>query len=244
MRQQAKDRLMEYKGDPASDSPFVWDDLLSRAANQFATRYKCLYDVTGIDIVSGQALYSTTASYGGTTGNSNIELVCASAYDASGNRHTLDVVSVAAMDDQYPVWRDQAAATAVTAYIPLGMNSLVLYPAPGYASAYDPTGQAPGGLILEGYVIPGNSWGADGAECPLPTDIHDAVIDQAALFRIAQNPTDTNMKRAEMLTAQMRETLGAFESRMWRATIADRHPAYVGSGPVGYAGTDGNPLDF
>ena len=220
----AKDFLREYKGDPAADSPFAWDYLINLVADEMADKFKCLYGSSSGNLVANQTVYNapTVAS-----GPVVTEIAAITLYDSTGTMHAMQMRTRAYMDANHYGWRVCQAGACPRDAVTLGMNLFALFPAPDYSSNFDPTGTVPGGYTVEGAVLPGGSWDNPGAECPLPAQLHPVVVYQTCLYRIAQNPTDMNVKRGEMIQKMMQDKMDTFEGTMLRYTEATRVPSYT-----------------
>lgn len=246
MLAQLQDTLQEPSGIQGASAKFRLSYLLNEATDDIAGKYKCLYGTTSGNLVANQALYSPPSQAAETTQPSIIEIYALECYDSSGNLHTLQPMTVQAMDADYAGWRAWLANSCPYFFVTTAMgSSFVLTPVPNYNSNYDPTGMNPGGYTAEGVVVPGHSWDALTAECPLPTHIHSAVVLQAALARISQNPTKDNIARAPMLERRLQSLLDTFESTVTRYTQATRVPSYAtGQNPGASPGFGFNPLDL
>lgn len=231
--QQAKDKLGEYQGDEQSGSPFAWASLVTSAANQVARKTYCLYAAATLDLVANQSQYGAP-SYGTMTQVELFQINAVTCLDSNSVQHTLAEATVAYMDDAYPTWRTETASTQPRIWINLGANAFVLYNVPSYSLA--------AGLTMEGYAVPGKTWEALTAECPLPGRTHDAIILKACLNRIIQNPTQANMMRVSMLREEYQSQLNDLENEVRNWSQATRSPAYIGENGYGNS-PNFNPLN-
>ncbi|WP_119318999.1 hypothetical protein [Capsulimonas corticalis] len=206
---QGRDLLGEFFGTPGDADPFAWSRLVSTAADEIARATDCFYTTATADLVSGQAEYCAPQI---------TKVKAVSVYDASGARRTIGSATIGGMDEWSGGWRDEAASTPEM-WIPTGLNQIVLYPAPSYSAA--------GGLVLEGYGVPGVGWSAMSAACPLPDRAHMAVVYKAALLRIIQNPTSDNMARRAMLADEFADMKGKLEAETRRQTYPRPLPSSV-----------------
>lgn len=233
--QSAKDNLGEFKGDPMAGSPYQWPAIVTRAANYVASRLRCIYGFAAQDIVSGQSQYGSGTSYSAGSGVV-YEIRNVSVYTADGLRHTIPPISIEKADADFSQWRDQVSGRLPTVYLPLSMTQIVLYPAPNYNYT--------AGIVLEGLWMPGLSWPNDTSECPLPTALHDLVIDYATILRIRQDPTPDNKMRLIGFQQSFQDGMDFAESNAIMFTQATRSPAYIsGIGTMPTSGAD-NPLNM
>lgn len=248
-RQEMLAQLQDAIQEPAGSLGAVYKGrltyLLNRATDDVASKYKCIYGIASANLVANQALYSSPASTAETTQSAIIEIYAVSVYSSTGILNTIPTMTVQGMDAQYAGWRNWQANTCPSFAVTTAVgSSFILTPAPNYNSAYDPTGVNPGGYTVEGIAIPGHSWDALTAECPLPTQIHPAIIDLACLYRISQFPTKDNLTRAQMIREQMQSQFDTFDSTVIRYTQATRVPSYTSGGSYGGNSLDINPLDL
>ncbi|MEO7899633.1 MAG: hypothetical protein ABIZ35_05900 [Capsulimonas sp.] len=201
---QGRDLLGEFFGTAGDADPFAWSRLVSTAADEIARATDCFYTTATADLVAGQAEYCAPQI---------TKVKAVSVYDASGARRTIGSATIASMDGWSAHWRDEAAGTPAT-WVPMGLNQIVLYPAPSYA--------ATGGLVVEGYGVPGVGWAAMSAACPLPDRAHMAVVYKAALLRIIQNPSPENLTRRAMLADEFAGLKGKLEAETRRFAAATR----------------------
>lgn len=242
---QMQETLQESVGSLGAPALFRYSYLLNRAADLFATQYKCMSGSVGANLVEGQVLYPSPTSTAETASVDVIEISAITCYDSSGNLRTLDPTTVPLLDDAYPGWRLWQAQSCPLYAATSAQNEIILTPAPNYNSAYDPTFMIPGGFSIEGIVVPAHSWDASTAECPLPTILHPAVVDHACLLRTIQNPTKDNIARRPMIKDSLQELADAFENANIRFTPATRVPAYITGNNHGASPLYGfNPLDL
>ena len=245
MLAQIIDNLEEPEGTLGSSAKFRLNYLLTRSANYIAGRFNCLYGEAYGNLVANQALYNLPTSMGETTTPIIKEIYAVSVYDNSGQLHTIEMKTIQQMDAEYAGWRLWLANTCPYLAVTTALNQFILTPAPNYASNYDPTYTTPGGYIVEGIILPGHSWDAQTAECPLPSQIHEAVVDQACLYRIDVRPTKDNIARREGLEKRLNEQYDLFETTVDRFTQATRVPSYTtGSNSGASPGFGFNPLDL
>jgi len=236
--------LQEQSGGQGAPAKFRLSYHLNRAANDIAAKYKCLYGYASANLVANQVKYSAPTSTAETANVAVIEVYAVTAYDSAGVLHTMQPATIPGMDSSSPGWRSWGAGTCPSYAVSLGLTSFLLTPAPNYNSVYDPMGITPGGYTVEGPCIPGHSWDALTAECPLPTQIHEAVVALACLYRIVDRPTKENLARVDLLRDLMQSQLDTFESTVVRYTQATRVPAYTTECNAGATpALDFNPLD-
>jgi hypothetical protein len=208
---QGRDLLGEFFGTAGDADPFAWSRLVNTAADEIARATDCFYTTATADLVSGQSEYCAPQI---------TKVKAVSVLDSSGARRTIGSATIQAMDDWSSSWRDETAGTP-SVWIPTGLNQIVLYPAPSYAQV--------GGLVLEGYGVPGASWAAMSAACPLPDRAHMAVVYKSAMLRIIQNPTPENLARRKMLQDEYDGQKGKLEAEVRRFAAAMRSPSYTGA---------------
>ena len=202
---------MQLAGEIESpDADFIWKPIINRLADDVAERTKCLYTSYTQDIVSAQAEYCASQL---------IKLKSVRALDAGGR--VIPLVLTTAVDyDGYGVnWRTSPSTGTPRLYMTNGLNTATIYPTPNYSTS--------GGITLEGIGIPGASWDADSATCPLPESMHDALAMGAAAFRImtddSQDLTAAREKKAGYLQAQFDNAW----KKLWRRVIGLRGGAHV-----------------
>ena len=246
MLAQLQETLQEPAGGQGAPSKFRLNYLLSQAADDIAAKFECLYGLANGNLVANQGTYPPANQVGETTTPAVIEIFAVSVYDSSGGLHTIQPVTVQFMDSHYAGWRSWLASNCPYFAVTTAPGStIVLAPAPNYSSNYDPTGQNPGGYTIEGIAQPGHSWDAATAECPLPTQSHHAVVLQAAIARIMQNPTKDNIARVPLLKEALQSELDTFERSVIRYTQATRVPSYTtGENSGASPGYGFNPLDL
>jgi hypothetical protein len=228
----AQDMLGELQGTAIATNPFAWSRLASTAADEIARATDCYYLTASTDLIANQAQYNAPQLY---------KIKAVSCYDSSNVRHTLAPTTITNMDQWSSTWRDQVATVQPMVWINLGLNQVILYPVPNYnslaVSGY--------GLVFEGYAVPGATWDALTANCPLPDRAHMCVMYKACLLRIIQNPTQENLARRPMIAEEFATEKGKLEAEVRRFTAATMVPSYIDNyAGLRYAGTDGNPLDF
>jgi hypothetical protein len=86
---------------------------------------------------------------------------------------------------------------------------------------------AAGGLVYEGHLLPGQSWEAPTAVCPLPDQAHPIVWRRAVLSRIAQNPTTANQTRFKYIKGVADALYETFWMACDRANLSKRRPSYL-----------------
>lgn len=87
-----------------------------------------------------------------------------------------------------------------------------------------------GGLTVEGYIVPGDSWPLATQNCPLPDRAHLAVVWRVAKYRAIQFPTAMNIQRIGLIDAEYKRALGLLEAEMHRLTDASGHADWHGGG--------------
>ena len=120
-----------------------------------------------------------------------------------------------------------------------GNATLDRSPGPAYASG----GTAEitsGGVSVEGYAIPGNTWPLPSDVCPLPLQGHVAVAARAAWMRCMNFPSAENMARMPMLDQVYKYAKGQLEGAVARQTDA----AAARDGQSLYFGAFTNPTDI
>ncbi len=242
---QLQDAAKEPAGGLGAPAKFRLNYHLNRAANDVAAKYKCLYGTASGNLVINTVSYPAPTSTAETAQPAIIEIYAVSVYDSLGKLHTLQMETPQGLDALHGGWRTWLANTCPIFAVTLAASAVLMVPAPSYASAYDPTGLNPGGFTMEGIVIPGHSWDAATAECPLPTQIHEAIVDLATLYRMGDQPAtkETEMK-AERIESRMQSQMDTFESTILRYTQATRVPAYTTGENAGASpGYWFNPLD-
>ena len=87
-----------------------------------------------------------------------------------------------------------------------------------------------GGLTVEGFLVPGDTWPLGSQNCPLPDRAHIAVVWRVAKYRAIQFPTPTNLQRIALLDAEYKRALGLLETEMHRLSDASSHADWHGGG--------------
>ena len=87
-----------------------------------------------------------------------------------------------------------------------------------------------GGLTVEGFLVPGDSWPLGAQNCPLPDRAHMAVVWRVAKYRAIQFPTPANVQRIGLIDAEFKRALGQLEAEMHRMTDAAGHADWHGGG--------------
>lgn len=227
---------------PVTITPLQMSQIVNSATVTIATNDTVVLD-TGTNAENVVVTGTTGTTF--TCVNTLTHVAGFSITGTTPKRRTIWPITQAAMDSKFPHWRDTPAATSVKNWVVLGSNQIALYPVPNYNSTFDPTGATPGGLIIEGHLLPSLMWNAPTAECPLPTNAHTLVWMRAAMARIAQNPTTMNQARFKFLERRWgTEGHGGewdtFYTQCVRQDLASRRPAYVSEydnddGDYGYA---------
>ncbi|MGO8670985.1 MAG: hypothetical protein ACLQVD_06450 [Capsulimonadaceae bacterium] len=80
-----------------------------------------------------------------------------------------------------------------------------------------------GGLLVEGFLAPGESWPAASSVCPLPERAHIAVVWRTAMLRAIQFPTPENQARLPMLDTEFKRQKAMLAAEVSRLTPATSH---------------------
>ncbi len=193
-----------YAGDP-----FAEDEALTDAANEIAQVTKECFVRSRRDLVAGQEEYCAPGLF---------RITNAFAMWNDGSVKLLIPMrpeEVDARERSYTdKWRTAPQAGNPALYIPEGRNKIKLYPVPDTST--------PGGLFVEGYGVPGDTWPNPADECPLPEDNHLCVCYLAALNFLKQNPNKETMARVGMLEPKYRE----LRAEAWRAAATQSNANY------------------
>jgi hypothetical protein len=244
---QIQDTLQEQAGGQGAPAKFRLSYLLNKAVDDIAAKYKCCWGTVSGNLVQNQATYpAPTDSAESSTQVTILEVSAVTVYDASGNLHTLQPETEQGMDSNWAGWRTWLANTCPYFAVTTTFGGpIILTPTPNYNSAYDPTFMTPGGFTIDGPCLPALSWAAATAECPLPSQAHNAAVLGACVRRIIQNPTKDNLARLPGIKEILQSELDTFESSQLRYTQATRVPAYTtGQNPGASPGFGFNPLDL
>lgn len=191
----------ESVGTQGWDDPFALDSLVKDAANEVARLTDCLEDVRYLDVTAGTQTYCSPDTYRPTA---------VFIKNSSDSWERMRVMR--SQDDNFDQYRFDSQADPPTHVAFRGGNQILLGPTPSVTRA--------AGLMIEGYVQPGEYWVynsggtaqpvADTDECPLPVWAHDAVV-YNVLVKRAEIAREFNM--AEMFRAQYRKHLGDAEAK-------------------------------
>ncbi len=77
-----------------------------------------------------------------------------------------------------------------------------------------------GGLTVEGFLVPADSWPLATSLCPLPDRAHMAVVWRVAKYRTIQFPTKDNVARIPLIDAEYRRQLTLLEAEAHRMSDA------------------------
>lgn len=167
-----QDERGEVDGTPGHASPFGWDRLVNFAADDIARKTRIYYVECTLPVIKGQAQYCAPpidriigARIKSAEGD-NISAIFADASDRFSMRG-------------YPDYDEPNGTPRIIAA--LGANTIRLTPTPDFAT--DPAGPSAGGVYMEGYGHPADTWPSDDDECPLPEKAHQAVIWHACASR-------------------------------------------------------------
>ncbi len=127
----------------------------------------------------------------------------------------------------------------------LGNATLSRSPGPSGASGGAAT-LTTGGLSVEGYAVPDNSWSAPSDPCPLPLSAHVAVAARAAWMRCLSFPSAENAARMPGLDQIYKYAKGQLEGAVARQTdaAAARDGQMLSFGPATSPTDIGNPLEL
>lgn len=121
-----RDNMGEVFGTPGQRFPEGWQKIISTAADDVAQETRCYYAAFSNPIKAYQGAYCCPEL---------LEAEAIHVFTSDGVRHTLDPATIAAMDDWSSDWRNAVAATQPNTAVVAGLNNIVLYPVPNYASA-------------------------------------------------------------------------------------------------------------
>lgn len=87
-----------------------------------------------------------------------------------------------------------------------------------------------GGLLAEGFGVPGTSWSSQSSECPLPTRVHPAVMWRYAALRVGQfmelatTPFELKKKQGKLawIDSEYKNALDDFEAEAVTMTLNQR----------------------
>lgn len=204
-RGQIKQRVRVYGrhlfgGDDDRD-PFGLDFLVTDVANQVARATDCLVGRRILDLVEDQQEYCAPDVY-------RIQAVFRVDAD-TGDYTRLPILWN--YERGLDGWRNEDASHPVEKCAVFGQNRIGVYPTPDAAVT--------GGLVVEGYAVPGDYWeyDVDGVgqaptendNCPLPDYSHEAVVYGVLAMRAKQK---MDMAAAQMWDQEYRKHLGEVES--------------------------------
>jgi hypothetical protein len=224
-------RLGEFRGDPMSAQPQELHEIVTNAANFVAQQLKSDYGTAPIGVVANQPVYTAPTSV---SLNQAImdRKVALSIWDAQGNRHTLSPSLPETLDSRFPAWRDYPAAPVPLLYVPLGRQQFAIWPTPNWTAAFsagnpnaDPP-VPPSGMVMEGDILPGLTWEALTAECPIPTAYHDCVLFYSVLQRSMESPDPAKAAIGARHKTLFNEQMDWHYVSRVRDNFATRLPAY------------------
>lgn len=219
------EELGEFEGTVMYGSPNALQRQITTTCDELARLAKGMYQVYELDLVTGQAVYCASPL---------LKIVGATVCDSLGNSLPLSFITARALLEMTGA-RTSAPSTGTPCYYASeGTNRIELYPVPNYSTA-----GAPFGLVIEGYGVPGDSWAAMTAQCPLPANQHMAVVYGAMIKRCNQFPAVLGDRRDGYLR-EWTWYKGHAESQVAVQTTADRQrmqervsgPAWYGNGPL------------
>ena len=214
--------LHEDLGAPGSSTPFSLNMWIDQVTDTLCADTDANYGTVSANIVSGQSLYCIPQIY---------KIKAAYYIDPTSlNKVMLVPITPYDMDRRSSGWRNDISSLP-TYYATQGINSLVLYPTPNFAGTAD--------LLVEGFLVPGQTWEADSAVCPLPTEFHMAVVWGVCELRTLETQNPANLKLLENYKSQYADLSGKLERQMHALTDATRHADLI----VGSISSGFDPLD-
>ncbi len=144
------------------DADFLWHRYINIVADEIAIRTMGFYTSYTEDIVSGQSVYCASQL---------LKVREAQVLDAGGNVIVLTESTPVDVDSYGSSWRVSPETGTPRYFLVRGLNTVQLYPTPNYSAS--------AGITMEGEGVPGDSWEADTALCPLAIGLHDAVVREA-----------------------------------------------------------------
>ena len=156
-----------YFGSDSDRDPFGLDYIILETANEISRKTDCLVGRRYLSIVGGVSDYCAPDVY---------KIRVFKVADQSGDYVQLKLVNYSnQLVDQ---WRSQTPDNYPQVASLSGMNRISLYPTP--------TSNITNGILIEGYVQPGDNWAydssgnpltnTDGTTCPLPEVAHDCLV--------------------------------------------------------------------
>lgn len=226
MEDEVRAELAPHIGDPASSSPIALRRAVWRAVDEVAERTDCLHKGRLLNLVATVARYCPEG----------LRRVTAVAWkNSSGTWYgDLPVRTQHWMDRHISTWRNEASSDNAQMIVVTGPNAYIVWPTPSVSRT--------GGLRLEGYWKPGETWAYDGSgvataaaradECPLPSFAQTAAVERAKYLYgaalLTKNPAiapalsllDANSKRlmgvVESDAANHWQSMGGAPVSLWR----------------------------
>jgi hypothetical protein len=173
------EELQEYEGTPMYGSPNALQRQITTVTDELARLAKGVYQIYRMDLVAGQAVYCATPL---------LKILAATAADSLGNALNLSFITARSLLEMTGARATAPATGSPYYYASEGTNRFEVYPVPNYSTTGNPATGLGYGLVLEGFGVPGDSWAALSAACPLPANQHMGVVYGALVKRCQQFP--------------------------------------------------------
>jgi hypothetical protein len=227
IKNRARKRIRERLGMESYGDPNSWNDDISESADEIARRTWCFYTNFAGDFTSGTAAYPSPQM---------LRLKAITVTDSAGNTRSAAPITRPDMDRLYgDSWRTNPATGVPTMLIEGGISGglqVSFYPTPNYTTTSN------SGFSFEGYALPGATWAADSAVCPLPDRAEQLLIQLAALRRAERFPEDFGV-HIPILEVRVTQLMGMLESeviQLSEATSAADQGRRRWGGSTGYGG--------
>lgn len=171
-----------YFGTDADRDPFALDYLILETANQIARQTDCLVGRRYLSLVAETRDYCAPDIY-------KIRVI--KIMNDNGDYTKIRLYNFS--NQMVDVWRNKASQPYPEVATFRGMNGITLYPAP--------QSDITNGLLIEGFMQPGDYWqydstgaalpNSDTTECPLPDVAHDCLV-FGVLYNRAMQFADPN----------------------------------------------------
>ena len=221
------DELGAFEGSGIADSPNALQRQITATTDEVARLSKGSYLVFQMDLAVGQAVYCASPL---------LKIVAATARTQAGASLPLGFLTARDLVE-WTKARIVPATGTPRYYASEGVNRIEVYPVPDYTT----TGAtAFYGLTIEGYGVPGETWAAMNAPCPLPDSQHMGVVYGTLVKRCKQFPK----LLSDRLAGYMQEWTwykGHCESQAALQTRADRRR--MREYEAGRGGANADPLD-
>lgn len=178
MEDELATRIGEYLGVTTNDNPFARRRAVWRSADKVAEATMCLHTGRTVNIVADQEAYCPPDLLAITS------VLFKDANDYWVNLPTQTRAQADKVSGGW--WRNDTTSAYPRMAIVTGPNRVTLYPTPSTSIT--------GGLRIEGYYKPGETWVYNSSgvaqavattdECPLPTMAHACVVEGALLDRL------------------------------------------------------------